>query len=82
MSGMLSRALSALFKENEDLARSARALGEAASFRLHRRSRSTDLSTGQETCTWQIEFPSPTELDAFHVALAEIVDHVTGGVGE
>lgn len=82
MSGMLSKALSALFKENESLASCGRAIGEAARMRIHRRQRTVDLATGQETCSWQIEFSSPAELEAFHAAVVELVDHVTGGSGE
>lgn len=82
MSGMLSKALSALFKENEDLTRNARALGEAATMRIHRKQHAVDMSTGESKFTWQIDFSSKDELESFHNAVAGIIDLVSGDAGE
>lgn len=78
MTGILSKALSVVFKENEVLVVCARNLGEAAAMRIHRKERCTDLARNRDRYRWQIEFDTEAEMSAFHNALAEIIDEVTG----
>jgi hypothetical protein len=82
MSGMISRAIGALLQENAGLVSSAKALGDAATMRIHRKQQCVDLATGGATFTWQIEFQSKQDLESFHNAVQEIVGLVAGEGGE
>ena len=77
MSGMLSKALAALFKENEELATNAKILGGVAACRIHRREEATNLATGERAYRWCIEFQSEEDASTFDGAIRNIVDAVT-----
>lgn len=78
MSGLLSQALSALFKENEELVAQAKVLGGVAACRISFKESSTDLATGSKRYRWHIEFENGEDCLAFDDAVRRIVDTVTG----
>ena len=77
MAGFMAQALSALFKENEEIASHARALGCVAACRIHRREEARNLTTGERVFRWEIEFATEEDAAAFDNAVRGIVDAVT-----
>lgn len=78
MTGFLSQALSAMFKENEDLVAGARTLGGVAACRVHRREEAVNLLTGERTFRWEIEFKTKEDSEMFDAAVRRIVGAVVG----
>jgi hypothetical protein len=78
MSGLLSQALSALFKENEEIVDAAKVLAGVAACRISFKESATDLATGERKHRWCIEFQSGEDCMAFDEAVRRIVDAGTG----
>lgn len=78
MAGLLSGALAALFKENEDIVSNAKRMAGVAACRIHRRETATNLATGEKVYRWQIEFTTEEDLQAFDNALRNVIDAATG----
>lgn len=79
MAGFMSQALSALFKENEELVHAARSLGGVAACRIHRRECATNLATGERVYRWEIEFATEEDASTFDSAVRSIVGITTEG---
>lgn len=75
MAGLIGQALSALFKENEDLVSHAKNLGGVAACRIHRVEQATNLRTGERVYRWQIEFTTQEDADAFTAAVSAMIDY-------
>jgi hypothetical protein len=78
MSGLLSQALGALFKENEQIVAPAKALAGVASCRISFKESATDLATGEKKYRWCIEFQNGEDCMVFDEAVRHIIDAVTG----
>ena len=77
MAGFIGQALSALFKEHEDLVSHAKNLGGVAACKIHRVEDSTDLRTGERVYRWQIEFATQDDSDTFTAAVSAMIDYAT-----
>ena len=75
MAGFIGQALSALFKENEDLVSHAKNLGGVAACRIHRVEEATNMRTGERVFRWQIEFTTQEDADTFTSAVSAMIDY-------
>ena len=76
---LMAAALSALFKENEELVSQARVVGGVAACRIHRREEAVNLATGERVYRWQIEFKTQEDAEMFASAIRSLVEAVTEG---
>jgi hypothetical protein len=73
MAGFIGTALSALFRENEDIVAHAKIVAGQAACRVHHREEVTNLMTGEKRVVWQIEFPTQEDASQFDSSVRELV---------
>lgn len=78
MGGLMAQALSALFKENEEIVTHAKVLAGVAACRIHRREAATNLATGERVFRWEIEFKTQEDAEMFDSSVRHLIDAVTG----
>lgn len=78
MGGLMAQALSALFKENEEIVTHAKVLAGVAACRIHRREAATNLATGERVFRWEIEFKTEEDAEMFDSSVRHIIGAVTG----
>jgi len=76
MAGFIGQALSALLRENDDILSHAKSLAGHAACRIHRVEEVQDLSTGEKTVRWQIEFKNVEDATAFDNAVRGLVQRI------
>lgn len=74
MSGVISKALSALLKENSDAAALAKRVANAIAYRPRKCERTWNVVTGEGCFRWQVEFKDEQQMLDFEKALSEILD--------
>jgi hypothetical protein len=79
MSGVISKALSALLKESSVAADLARRVAGAVRFRPRRCERSWNVITGDGCFRWQVEFKDEQQMLDFENALSEMLDWAEQG---
>jgi hypothetical protein len=76
MAGFIGQALSALLRENDDILSHAKSLAGHAACRIHRVEEAKDLTTGEKTVRWQIEFKNVEDATAFDNAVRGLVQRI------
>ena len=79
MSGVISKAPSALLKENSDAAEVARKVANAIRFRPRKCERSWNVMTGEGCFRWQATFKDEQQMLDFDSALSEILNWAEQG---